>query len=158
MVSGLTRDATRLALARELGASHVIDIEKQDLIAAVKDSTGGTLADVVIDCASGGPATVISAIHAARKSGRVILGGQKRRPIPEFDSDLMIRKFLTVKGMRGHSYQAVEMALDIIASGRYPLEKLCTHVFGLAQVRDALCTVGGETGTEAIHCSVNPWQ
>ena len=158
MVSGMTGDAARLTLARELGASHTIDIEKQDLLDAVKDATGGALADIVIDCASGGPATVISAIRAARKSGRVILGGQKRTPIPDFDSDMMIKKFLTVKGMRGHSYQSVEMALQIIASGRYPLEKICTHVFGLGQLTEALCTVGGERGTGAIHCSVNPWQ
>src|SRR5712664_4342090 len=115
------------------------DVCSSDL--AVTQITAGRMADVVIDCASGGPATVVSAIRLASKSGRVILGGQKRTSIPEFDSDLMIRKFLTVKGMRGHSYASVEMALQIIASGRYPLGKMCTHSFGLNEVGDALRTV-----------------
>jgi threonine dehydrogenase-like Zn-dependent dehydrogenase len=112
----------------------------------------------VIDCASGGPSTVVSAIQLARKGGYVILGGQKRQRIPDFDSDLLIRKFLTVKGMRGHSYRSVEMALQIIASGRYPLAMMCTHRFGLAEVGEALRTVGGEGQPDAIHCSVDPWR
>jgi threonine dehydrogenase-like Zn-dependent dehydrogenase len=116
------------------------------------------MADLVIDCASGGPYTVVAAIQLARKGGRVILGGQKRQRIPDFDSDLLIKKFLTVKGMRGHSYQSVEMALGIIASGRYPLAKMCTHRFALSEVGDALHTVGGEGRPDAIHCSVDPWR
>lgn len=158
IVSGLARDVRRLALAKELGADHAIDIEQQDLRETVSALTGGRMTDLVIDCASGGPATVVSALQLARKRGRVILGGQKRQPIPEFDSDAMIRKVLTVKGMRGHSYRSVEMALQIIASGRYPLDKMCTHLFGLGEVGEALRTVGGEGRSDAIHCSVDPWR
>src|SRR5712692_7455284 len=158
VASGLTRDAHRLELAKEFGAHHTIDVEQQDLLGVVKQITGGRMADLVIDCASGGPYTVVSAIQLARKGGRVILGAQKRQRIPDFDSDLMIKKFLTVKGMRGHSYQSVEMALRIIASGRYPLAKMCTHRFSLAEVGEALRTVGGEGQPDAIHCSVDPWR
>jgi len=100
IASGLTRDAHRLELAKELGAHHTVDVEQQDLLGVVKQITGDRMADLVIDCASGGPYTVVSAIQLARKGGRVILGGQKRQRIPDFDSDLMIRKFLTLKGMR----------------------------------------------------------
>ena len=115
------------------------------------------MADLVIDCASGGPETVVSALQLARKKGRVILGGRKFQPIPNFDSDQMITRFLTVKGMRGHSFESVEMAIQIMASGRFPLEKMCTHVFGLDEVDLALKTVGGEGLPGAIHCAVDPW-
>jgi threonine dehydrogenase-like Zn-dependent dehydrogenase len=157
IVSGLTQDQARFDLARELGATHIIDIQKQDLEETVRDITGGDMVDLVLDCASGGPETIISAINIVRIAGRVMLGGQKRQPIPAFESDLLIRKFLTVKGMRGHSYQSVELALETIASGRYPLEKLCTHTFGLSEVNAGLLTVGGQGEEGAIHCCVNPW-
>ncbi|MBT4938763.1 MAG: alcohol dehydrogenase catalytic domain-containing protein [Rhodospirillaceae bacterium] len=157
IVSGLTQDQARFDLARELGAHHTIDIEKQDLLETVRDITGGDMVDLVLDCASGGPETIISAINIVRIGGRVMLGGQKRQPIPAFESDLLIRKFLTVKGMRGHSYQSVELALETIASGRYPLEKLCTHTFGLTEVNAGLLTVGGKGEEGAIHCCVDPW-
>lgn len=157
MVTGLTADHHRLSLARELGAHHTIDIEQFDLLETVAELTGGHMADLVVDCASGGPSTIVSAIQLARKGGRVLLCGRKGRPVPEFDSDLLFRKNLTLKGLRGHSYEAVEMAMQIIASGRYPLEKMCTHTFGLNEVENALHTVGGEGERNAIHCCVDPW-
>ena len=44
--------------------------------------------------------------------------------------------------MRGHSYQSVELALQIIAGGKYPLDGMCTHVFPLVKTdRDRAATV-----------------
>jgi threonine dehydrogenase-like Zn-dependent dehydrogenase len=155
--TGSETDRFRLALARRLGADHTIDIESQDLLETVAELTGGEMADLVIDCASGGTDSVVSAIRMAGQHGRVMLGAQKRKRIPEFDSDLILQRCLTVKGMRGHSYEAVERGLSIIASGRYPLEAMCTYQFGLGEVDEGLRTVGGIGRTNAIHCTVNPW-
>jgi threonine dehydrogenase-like Zn-dependent dehydrogenase len=159
IVTGLSNpaDQRRLDLAKRLGAHHTINVDEEDLLETVADLTGGDMADLVIDCASGGTATVTSAIQLANKRGRIILGGRKFKPIPEFQSDLLITRFLTVKGMRGHSFQAVELGLKIIASGKYPLEALCTHVFPLANTNQALHTVGGEGEPGAIHVAVDPW-
>jgi threonine dehydrogenase-like Zn-dependent dehydrogenase len=158
MVTGLSADGPRLALARELGAHHTIDVEKEDLLEAVANITGGAMADLVIDCASGGPSTITSALQVVRKAGTVLLCGRKGKPIPEFDSDQLFRKNITMKGVRGHSHQAVELAIGLIASGRYPLSKLCTHTFALDDVRSALLTVGREGDPDAIHCCVDPWR
>ncbi|MGE0653472.1 MAG: zinc-binding dehydrogenase [Alphaproteobacteria bacterium] len=158
IVTGLATptDRKRLALAGLLGADHTIEVGDRDPVEAVKDITGGEMADLVLDCASGGPDSVVSAIKLARIGGRIIFGGRKFRPIPEFESDSLVTRFLTVKGMRGHSYEAVELGLQIIAGGKYPLDELCTHSFGLDQVDEALRTVGGEGQADAIHCVVNP--
>ncbi len=156
--TGNPTDQFRLALARQLGADHVIDIEQQDLLETVADITNGEMADLVIDCASGGPSTVVAAIQLAGQHARVMLGSHKRQRIPEFDSDLILSRCLTVKGMRGHSYDSVEKAMHIIASGRYPLAALCTHQFGLNEVDEGLRTVGGEGRPNAVHCTVNPWK
>jgi threonine dehydrogenase-like Zn-dependent dehydrogenase len=160
IVTGLSTptDRLRLDLARRLGADHTIDIEQQDLVATVADLTGGHMADLVIDCASGGPASVVSAIQLARKKGRVILGGQKRQSIPEFDSDRIIAKFLTVKGMRGHSWQAVELALGVIANDRHGVCDLSTHTFALQDTDVALRTLVGQGAEAAVHCTVDPWR
>ncbi|MDH4375830.1 MAG: zinc-binding dehydrogenase [Ramlibacter sp.] len=158
IVTGLSNetDRQRLAMARALGAHHTIDIEAQDLLPAVADLTGGMMADLVIDCASGGPQSVVSAIELARKRGRVILGGQKRQKVPAFDSDRIIANFLTVQGMRGHSYESVELALQLIAANRHNVHAMSTHSFGLDGVDLALRSLVGDGVEGAIHMTIDP--
>ncbi len=147
-----------LAMAKHLGASHTVAIGDEDLLESVAEITGGLMADLVIDCASGGPASVISAIQLARKKGRVILGGIKRQKVPQFDSDMIIAKFLTVKGMRGHSYESVELALQLIAGNRHNVKSMSTHMFGLDQTEYAIRSLVGEGAEDAIHMTIDPWK
>lgn len=158
IVTGLSTetDRARLELARKLGAHHTIDIEADDLLETVADITGGRMADLVIDCASGGTGSVNSAIQLARKRGKVVLGGQKRQPVPMFDSDRIIANFLTVKGMRGHSYESVELALQLIAGNRHNVTAMSTHTFSLDQTDLALRTLVGEGVDGAVHMTVEP--
>jgi threonine dehydrogenase-like Zn-dependent dehydrogenase len=159
IVTGLNNptDLKRLALAKRLGAHHTVAIGEQDLLESVADITGGQMADLVIDCASGGTASVVSAMQLARKKGKVILGGIKRQKVPQFDSDMIIAKFLTVKGMRGHSYESVELALQLIAGNRHNVKDMSTHTFGLDQTEYALRTLVGEGAQDAIHMTIDPW-
>ena len=99
---------------------------------------------------------MVTAIALARKKGMVILGGQKRKKIPEFDSDQIIAKFLTVKGMRGHSFESVELALQIIASDKHAIKQMGTHLLGLQQTDLALQTLVGNGLEGAIHMVVDP--
>ena len=77
--------------------------------------------------------------------------------VPDFPSDVLITKFVTIKGMRGHSYHSVELALKAIASGREGLEAISTHEFALSETDEALHTLVGRGRPNAIHCTVNPW-
>jgi threonine dehydrogenase-like Zn-dependent dehydrogenase len=69
-------------------------------------------------------------------------------------------KFITMKSARGHSFKACELALEQIASKRFPLEKITTHRFGLKDVDLAIRSVGGKPGAipDVIHASLMPWQ
>jgi threonine dehydrogenase-like Zn-dependent dehydrogenase len=155
---GTRQDRRRLEVARLLGAHHVLEADTGDVVAGVAALTHGAMADLVVDCASGGGASVQAALRLARKRGRVLLAAPKGQRLPDFDTDLMIARYLTVRGMRGHGYDSVERAIDLIASGRHPLEAMTTHVLGLAEVDLALRTIGGHGMTDAIHMSVDPWR
>jgi threonine dehydrogenase-like Zn-dependent dehydrogenase len=156
IVSGLSRDARRLELAKKLGADHTVDVQQEDLKERVAEITSGEMADLVIDAASGGSSTVTSTMEVAKKKGTIILGGFKGQPVPGFLSDTLISKYLSMKGVRGHSYESVELALQVIASGKYPLGEMCTHLYPLSKVDQALRTMGGEGEPEAIHVVVAP--
>jgi len=102
-----------------------------------------------------GPIT--DALLAVRHGGRVVLAGLKgHRDIP-IKTDLIINRALTVVGAFGVDYRAMEEAIGIIESRRYPLEKMHTHSFGLDDIGLAIDTLAGEVpGETAVHVSVHP--
>ena len=157
IVSGTSRSPGRLELARALGATHTVESDREDLVGAVQDITAGELVDLVVDLTPEASGPVAAAIEAARKRGVVVLAGSKHgRPLEAFAHDTVVRKELTVKGVRGHDFDSVEAALRIIESGRYPLERMCTHRFGLHETDRALRVVGERTDPSAIHVSLVP--
>jgi threonine dehydrogenase-like Zn-dependent dehydrogenase len=156
IVSGLRRDERRLAVARELGANHTVVVDEEDLGEAVKRVTAGRMADIVIDASGGGPAIVNPALALLRKRG-VLLIAARKGGIDGFDLDQIIAKQIVLRGTRGHSFEAVELALRTMALGRFPLERMSSHVVGLSELDRALKMVGGEGDERSIHITVAPW-
>jgi threonine dehydrogenase-like Zn-dependent dehydrogenase len=157
IVTGTARDAARLDLARVLGADHVIDVSQEDPRARVSAITGGAGVDVVLDCTSGaGTAPVLLGIDALkRREGTLVIQGELAA-FPDFPVKKLTEKAVTIRSARGHSYQACELAVRQLASGRFPLERLTTHTFGLSEVDRAIRTVGGEAEDGVIHVSLLP--
>ena len=153
IVSGLARDAKRLEIAKTFGADAVIDVEKDDLIETVYALTNGQGCDAVLDLA-GGPNTLVDGIGCVRKAGTGAFasGGT----LNNFPANQMTAKRVTLKAVRGHSYQAVETAIDLISSGNYPVDLMATHQFGLNQVDLGVRSIGGEGVANAIHVSIIP--
>jgi hypothetical protein len=54
--------------------------------------------------------------------------------------------------------RACELALQQLASHRYPLELVTTHAFGLAKADYAIKSGGGEGAKDVIHVSLLPWK
>jgi threonine dehydrogenase-like Zn-dependent dehydrogenase len=158
IVTGTARDSARLELARALGADHVIDVEERDALAQVRDVTGGKGVDFVLDCTAGaGVAPVLLGIDALkRREGTLLIQGELAA-FPDFPVKKVTEKAITIKSARGHSYRSCELALEQLASGRFPLERLSTHRFGLGDVDRAIRYLGGETDDDVIHISLMPW-
>ncbi len=156
--TGLARDEHRLEAAKRLGADHVVMVDREALPEAIARITNGAGVDLAIDVSSGGASEVIGgAIEALKKRGKLLVAAYKRKKLDAFDLDLVIAKQATVRGVRGHSYKSVELALDLMARKTVDLEVMSTHHFGLDQVDRALRLVGGEVQDGAIHVTVTPW-
>lgn len=157
-VTGLARDRAKLALARELGATHTIDISQQDPVAAIRDITGGEMADVVVDVAALDPRTVVQAIEAVRPGGTVVLAAAKgANPVKELLSDQIVNREVRILGARGVDYRSYALAVSVIESGRYPLEKMHTHAVPLERAAYAIDLLAGRVpGETAIHVAIIP--
>jgi threonine dehydrogenase-like Zn-dependent dehydrogenase len=114
--------------------------------------------DTVLDCTAGaGTAPVLLGIDALKRREGIMVTQGEMAAFPDFPLKKMTEKSITLASARGHSYRAVELALEQLASGRFPLERLATHSFALDQVDHAIRALAGETGEDAIHISLLPW-
>jgi threonine dehydrogenase-like Zn-dependent dehydrogenase len=159
VVTGTSRDTARLELAKQLGADRVVDVEREDPLEVVRERTGGKGVDVVLDCTAGaGTTPVLLGIDALkRRAGTLLVQGELAK-FPDFPLKLLTEKAITIKSARGHSYRAVELAIELLASKRFPLDRLSTHEFGLEDVDTAIRAVGGEVGDGVVHVSLLPWR
>src|SRR5437879_11209024 len=158
IVTGLTREAPKLALARRFGADHVIDIEQEDARKRVKELTDGRGADVVIEVSANSPEPVAEALHHVAVGGRIVLAGVKGfKPVPDFVSDLLVMKEVHIIGAFGVTARAYEAAIRLIESGRVPLAKMHTHDFALEDAELAIQMLAGEIpGEQSIHSCLVP--
>ena len=158
IVTGTSKDAARMEVAKALGADYTIDVQKDDPLARIMQITGGKGVDISLDCTAGaGTIPILLGIEALkRKAGTILIQGEMKE-FPNFPLEKLTVKAITIKSARGHSFQACELALEQIASSRFPLEKITTHRFGLDNVDLAIKSVGGQGLPDVIHASIMPW-
>ncbi len=105
----------KLARARELGADATFNHETDDVVAGVKEVTGGG-AHVVVDHV--GEATWKRSLDAARSEGRVCVCGATTGPNPPANLHRIWWKQLTVFGSTMGSQADFEAVYDLVVSGR----------------------------------------
>jgi alcohol dehydrogenase len=157
IVTGVTKDRKRFDLAREFGATHCIDVEKEEAVEAVGEVTAGKMADVVMDV-TGNPEGAIKALDLVGRGGTVVLPGlygmDKEIPLV---MDKIVFKEVRVQGVYSHNITSVIPAIALAESRKYPIEKMVTHRFPLEEAEKAVRLVGGEfEGEEAIKVVILP--
>jgi len=120
--------ASRLELAKELGATHVIDAGNEDVLARIREITGGG-ADYIVE-AVGAPKVMEQAIAALGRGGSVALVGMAgAESSVTFNPFLVQNQGQTIKGsiMSGDQSNPDDFIAQLIEywkQGRLPVEKL----------------------------------
>jgi threonine dehydrogenase-like Zn-dependent dehydrogenase len=158
IVTGLERDEQKLALARDFGATRTIVADREDVRSAVREATDNRSADVVIDVTAYATEAVTQSIDIARRGGRIVLAGTKgMKPVPNFISDRVVLKEITIIGALGVDSESYRQAVGLIESRKYPLENMHTHTLPLDQAEHALDLLAGKVpGEYATHIALVP--
>jgi NADPH:quinone reductase-like Zn-dependent oxidoreductase len=122
----------KLERARELGADAVVNHASGDVVAAVKEATGGG-AHVVVDDV--GEATWKRTLDAARPAGRVVVCGATTGPNPPAALHRVWWKQLSILGSTMGTPDDFQGVYDLIAAGR--IRPVVDSVFPLADARAA---------------------
>jgi len=133
LVSGTGIDERlRFRLARQLGASETINVEKGSLEEAVARFSGGAGADVVVEC-SGSEEAIISGIEVVRKTGKFILLGLTSEESPHLPWNRLLYKEVNIVGCFSSPPSSWMKALEHLVSLEENLKKLITQVIRLRE-------------------------
>jgi NADPH:quinone reductase-like Zn-dependent oxidoreductase len=122
----------KLGRARELGADATVNHASDDVVAAVKDLTGGGV-HVVVEHV--GEATWTKSLNAARPGGRIVICGATTGPNPPANLHRIWWKQLSVFGSTMGTRSDFEAAYDLVSSGR--ARPVVDEVFALADAAAA---------------------
>ncbi|MBN9562058.1 MAG: zinc-binding dehydrogenase [Alphaproteobacteria bacterium] len=158
IVTGLAADAKKLEVARALGADHTIDVENEDARRRVNEISNGRGVDVVVDVTSYATQPVRGALDYVRRGGTIVLAGVKGgRPVPDFISDIIVMKEITIKGAIGVLSSGYRKAIELIERRQIPLALMHTHDFQLEDADRAIRTLARQVeGEESIHSCLFP--
>jgi NADPH:quinone reductase-like Zn-dependent oxidoreductase len=123
----------KLQRARELGADLAVDHHEDDVVAAVREATGGRGADVVVETV--GEATWERSLGAAAVEGRIVVCGATSGHSPPARLYRLWWKQLAVYGSTMGMPSDFEAAYELVRSGKARVH--VDSVFPLADVAKA---------------------
>jgi L-iditol 2-dehydrogenase len=151
-----------LALARRLGAEHVVDARREDAAERVMAFTGGRGVDIAFECAGGEsmPETLPLATRLVRRGGKVVIVGgfdKGETAIPlEWQriqmSEIQLIPSASFAFWKLDAEQG--MVLDLIAKGRIDVKPLITHRFGIDRINAAFDVAQDKDRTGAVFVAV----
>ena len=132
-------DHDRLAVGRKLGADATIETtECPDVVAAVRELTGGWGTDRTFDCAGAGD-TLDEAIRMTGRNGKVGVIAYPKVPTTQEALYYMVKNQITVQGVRANPNCSLPV-LNLIANGKLNAAGLVTHGFPLEEIDAAFDT------------------
>lgn len=132
-IIAMSRHADRQAVAREFGATHVVEERDEAGVAAVRDLTDGIGADCVLECV-GTESARLQAVGAVRDGGSIGLVGVPHGDLPV--NELFWRN-VGVKGGPAHCRAYLPDLLERVLSGAIEPGKVFDLQLPLSEIAEA---------------------
>lgn len=129
---------SRRKMAERFRPMAIIDPFQEDLVARIRELTGGLGVDIAI-CANPVAATQAQAVEIVRKAGRVVLFGglPKANPLTTLDGNRIHYGEIEVVGAFSYHPTMHALALEALARGVIPADLLITHTMSLECIQEA---------------------
>lgn len=129
----------RLEMSRRMQATHVVHVDRQDPIEAVRELTDGHGADVVIEAVGHQPGTLKLAVDLCRREGTVLMFGvpdEAMYPLPVWE--MMLKNQRYIASIHPKVERDLPLALDMIRQRRIDVAPLITHRFKFEEAQEAM--------------------
>ncbi|RZI77427.1 MAG: NAD(P)-dependent alcohol dehydrogenase, partial [Rubrivivax sp.] len=137
-IIGVDTVAARISVAREMGASHVVDFKQGNVVAQIMALTDGRGVDVAIE-ALGTQATFEWALRVLRPGGTLsslgVYSADLRIPVDAYAAGLGDYRIVTTLCPGGK--ERMRRLMAVVASGRVDVSPLVTHRFRLDDIEAA---------------------
>lgn len=135
IVIGIPADASRLEIAKRIGADTVLGAHSEDILEWVKNLDDGYGVDLVID-AAGVSASLKLALDIVRPGGQITKVGWGPQPL-DFSLDQLVQKAVTLQGSYSHNWPIWEKVLSLLSNGRIELDLILNRISSLSEWRAA---------------------
>ena len=129
-------DDEKLALAKELGATHTINSMTEDIHARLSEITSGFGPDVIVE-AVGSARTYQTAIEEVAFTGRVVFIGYAKTAV-EFQTKLFVQKELDIRGSRNATPSDFRAVINYLKRGSCPTDRLISRVANAEDAHTAM--------------------
>ena len=137
-IIGVDTVAARISVAREMGASHVVDFKQGNVVEQIMALTDGRGVDVAIE-ALGTQATFEWALRVLRPGGTLsslgVYSADLRIPLDAYAAGLGDYRIVTTLCPGGK--ERMRRLMAVVASGRVDVSPLVTHRFRLDDIEAA---------------------
>jgi L-iditol 2-dehydrogenase len=148
MVLGTDADSARLAVAAQLGADFLVNVQQQDPAELVRELSDGLGAAVVFECAGVG-ASARTCLSLVRRRGRYAQVGLFGQPI-EWDLEQVCYKELQVSGSNATVPSAWRKALALLAAGQVQMAPIISTVLPIGEWRRAFDLFEARAGLKIL--------
>ena len=128
-------DDQKLELAKEVGATHTINSERDNVHERLLELSGGLGPDVIVE-AVGVPDTYRMAVEEVAHTGRVVYIGWAKEPI-SFETKYFVHKELDILGSR-NSLAEFPAVIEVLQKGKFPVEATISATVHLDQAGETL--------------------
>ncbi len=148
IVSGITKDQARLALAKKLGADLAVDSSKEDLLEIIRGLSNEEGADLVYEC-SGVANSLDLCWEAVRREGTLAQVGIYPSRI-QTDFNKIVMKELTVVGSFGYVWSSWRRCIQLLSQRKVNAEALISHELLLTEFQEAFRITQDGTATKVV--------